>query len=295
MAATAGRRDGRQRHPQLGVIAMIGARARTPSLHSGDDPSLDQLRGPATFFSARAGWLWGSDRAGSRACRSPRPCCCTAGSAPARRRPTPCRTWPTPRVWGATRCGPASWSSKASPTSAARMTCTVRGWPCATWPTCTASPASCPRPASCSAGAWTSGAAWVPAWGRPHGGQPGLVAAAGANLGQADRLLREAFCVRGEEEDRTLGTLGNWPCSLDAVCERIGRGGCSAMARAAAVPSVSTAGLDLLGLAALERRAGDEAAAADCVEEARRRFVALDDLTGLAFLADHAKPPLRGR
>ena len=41
----------------------------------------------------------------------------------------------------------------------------------------------------------------------------------------------------------------------------------------------------LLALAELERRAGDEATAADCVEEARGRFVALDDMTGLSFLA----------
>jgi hypothetical protein len=37
------------------------------------------------------------------------------------------------------------------------------------------------------------------------------------------------------------------------------------------------------------------AAAADCLNEARRRFVALDDVTGLSFLADHARPTLRGR
>jgi hypothetical protein len=48
-------------------------------------------------------------------------------------------------------------------------------------------------------------------------------------------------------------------------------------------------------MAALERRAGDEATAADCLEEARRRFVALDDAAGLSFLAGHAKPTLRGR
>ena len=42
----------------------------------------------------------------------------------------------------------------------------------------------------------------------------------------------------------------------------------------------------LLALAALERRAGDETAAADCVDEARRRFVALADAAGLAYLAE---------
>ena len=40
----------------------------------------------------------------------------------------------------------------------------------------------------------------------------------------------------------------------------------------------------LLALAALERRAGDQTTAADCLDEARRRFVALDDPAGLAYL-----------
>jgi hypothetical protein len=49
----------------------------------------------------------------------------------------------------------------------------------------------------------------------------------------------------------------------------------------------------LLALAALERRSGDQTAAARCVDEARRRFVALGDPEGLAYLADHAEPLLR--
>jgi drug/metabolite transporter (DMT)-like permease len=51
----------------------------------------------------------------------------------------------------------------------------------------------------------------------------------------------------------------------------------------------------LLALAALERRSGDQTAAARCVDEARRRFVALGDPEGLAYLADHAEPLLSER
>jgi hypothetical protein len=50
----------------------------------------------------------------------------------------------------------------------------------------------------------------------------------------------------------------------------------------------------LLALAALEQRAGDQTTAEQCLEEARRRFVALDDSPGLACLASHAEPSLRG-
>jgi hypothetical protein len=50
----------------------------------------------------------------------------------------------------------------------------------------------------------------------------------------------------------------------------------------------------LLALAVLERRAGDLTAAARRVDEARRRFVALGDLAGLAYLSSHAEPLLRG-
>ena len=51
----------------------------------------------------------------------------------------------------------------------------------------------------------------------------------------------------------------------------------------------------LLNLAALERRAGDQTTAADCVEEARRRFVALADAPGLSYLTSHAEPLLSER
>jgi hypothetical protein len=51
----------------------------------------------------------------------------------------------------------------------------------------------------------------------------------------------------------------------------------------------------LLNLAALERRAGDETTAADCVNEARRRFVALADAPGLSYLTSHAEPLLSER
>ena len=40
----------------------------------------------------------------------------------------------------------------------------------------------------------------------------------------------------------------------------------------------------LLALAELERRAGAEAAAVDCLDEARRRFAALGDRAGLAWV-----------
>jgi hypothetical protein len=52
--------------------------------------------------------------------------------------------------------------------------------------------------------------------------------------------------------------------------------------------------LTLLSLAALERRSGDRAAAGRCLEEARRHFAALADDQGLASLASHAEPLLRG-
>jgi predicted ATPase/DNA-binding SARP family transcriptional activator len=126
----------------------------------------------------------------------------------------------------------------------------------------------------------------------------GLVAAAAGNLGQADRLLREATLVFEETEDgpgrwgallnlglvlldagedeRALRVLRNWR-QLDLItwCFR---------------PRAWT----LLALAALERRAGDQTAAEQCLEEARRRFVALADSPGLAYVASHAEPLQRG-
>ena len=51
----------------------------------------------------------------------------------------------------------------------------------------------------------------------------------------------------------------------------------------------------LLTLAALERRCGDQVAAARCLDEARRGFLALADEPGLAYLDSHAEPLLSER
>jgi tetratricopeptide (TPR) repeat protein len=127
----------------------------------------------------------------------------------------------------------------------------------------------------------------------------GLVAAAAGDLGRADRLLREAFLLFEEMEDGP----GRWGALLNLGLVLIDAGEEDRARRVLRqwreLPLIPLCfrprAWTMLALAALERRAGDEATAADCLEEARRRFVALDDLTGLAFLADHAKPPLRER
>jgi predicted ATPase/DNA-binding SARP family transcriptional activator len=127
----------------------------------------------------------------------------------------------------------------------------------------------------------------------------GLLAAAAGDLARADRLLREAFLLFEEMEDGpgrwgALLTLGL--VLLDAGEEDRARRVLRQWRELPLVPwSFRPRAWTLLALAALERRAGDKTTAADCVDEARRRFVALDDLTGLSFLADHAKPLLRGR
>jgi predicted ATPase/DNA-binding SARP family transcriptional activator len=127
----------------------------------------------------------------------------------------------------------------------------------------------------------------------------GLVAAAAGDLGRADRLLREAFLLFEEMEDGP----GRWGALLDLGLVLLDAGEDDRARRVLrqwreppVIPwSFRSRAWTLLALAELERRAGDEATAADCVEEARGRFVALDDMTGLSFLADHAKPTLRGR
>jgi tetratricopeptide (TPR) repeat protein len=118
----------------------------------------------------------------------------------------------------------------------------------------------------------------------------GLVAAAAGNLGQADRLLREAFLLFEEMEDgpgRWGSLLNLGLVLLDAGEEDRAR---RVLRRWRELPLVTYSfrprAWTLLALAELERRAGDEAAAADCVDESRRRLVALDDPIGLSFLAD---------
>ena len=127
----------------------------------------------------------------------------------------------------------------------------------------------------------------------------GLVAAAAGDLGRADRLLREAFLLFEEMEDGP----GRWGALLDLGLVLIDAGELDRARRVLRqwrelppIPlSFRPRAWTMLALASLERQAGDEATAADCLDEARRRFVALDDLTGLAYLGDHAKPPLRER
>jgi predicted ATPase len=127
----------------------------------------------------------------------------------------------------------------------------------------------------------------------------GLVAAAAGNLGRADRLLREALQLFEEMEDGP----GRWGTLLALGLVLLDAGEDDRALRVLRqwrelplIPlSFRARAWTLLALAAVERRSGDQAAAARCVDEARRRFVALGDRSGLAYLADDAEPLLRGR
>ena len=120
----------------------------------------------------------------------------------------------------------------------------------------------------------------------------GLVAAAAGRLGQADWLLRNAIQLFEEMEDgpgRWGALLNLGLVLLDADEEDRAR---RVLRRWRELPLISFGfrprAWTLLTLAGLERRAGDEAAAADCLDESRRRLVALDDPAGLSLLADPA-------
>jgi tetratricopeptide (TPR) repeat protein len=118
----------------------------------------------------------------------------------------------------------------------------------------------------------------------------GLVAAAAGNLGQADRQLREAYLLFEETEDgpgRWGALLNLGLVLLDAGEDDRARRVLRQWRELPLIPfSFRPRAWTLLALAKLERRAGDETAASDCEDEARRRFVALDDPIGLSFLAD---------
>jgi tetratricopeptide (TPR) repeat protein len=127
----------------------------------------------------------------------------------------------------------------------------------------------------------------------------GLVAGAAGDLGRADRLLREAFLLFEEMEDGP----GRWGALLDLGLVLLDAGEDDRARRVlrqwrelpVIVWGFRPRAWTLLSLAVLERRAGDQTTAADCVEEARRRFVALADAPGLTYLTSHAEPLLSAR
>jgi predicted ATPase/DNA-binding SARP family transcriptional activator len=127
----------------------------------------------------------------------------------------------------------------------------------------------------------------------------GLVAGAAGELGRADRLLREAFLLFEEMEDGP----GRWGALLDLGVVLLDAGEEDRARRVLrqwrelpAFPwTFRPRAWTLLAMAALERQAGDQTTAADCLNEARRRFVALADAPGLTYLTSHAEPLLSER
>ena len=127
----------------------------------------------------------------------------------------------------------------------------------------------------------------------------GLVAAAAGDLGRADRLLREALLLFDDMEDGP----GRWGTLLDLGLILADAGEHERARRVLRqwrdLPPISWTfrprAWALLTLAALERRCGDQIAAALCLDEARRGFLALADEPGLAYLDSHAEPLLTER
>jgi len=127
----------------------------------------------------------------------------------------------------------------------------------------------------------------------------GLVAAAAGDLGRADRLLREALLLFDDMEDEPA----RWGTLLDLGLILLDAGEHERARRVLRqwrdLPPIAWTfrprAWALLTLAALERRCGDEVAAARCLDEARRGFLALADEPGLAYLDSHAEPLLSER
>ena len=139
-----------------------------------------------------------------------------------------------------------------------------------------------------SSAAWRSAAAWAIGAGSVSPLST-KAAAATEDLGRADRLLREALLLFDDNEDGPgVGRLLD--LGLDSLMPRkhasVRRdsGESSRPSRWTFRPRAWAQ----LTLAALERRCGDEVAAARCLDEARRGFLALADEPGLAYLDSHA-------